>query len=408
MAKRENLSTNKTMRPQKKQLAILGSTGSIGTQTLSVVRSLGNAVEVVGLSAGTNVSLLAKQIREWKPRHVSVATEDAAEKLIITLQKARYTPLPNIKIGDAGHCHVASRPNVDLVIAGMVGAVGLTPTLAALKAGHDVATANKETLVVAGALIMKEARKAGAHVFPVDSEHNALFQALEGNNLDEVRMLHICATGGPFRKTPINKMLNASVEAALNHPIWSMGRKITIDSATMMNKGLEIIEARWLFDMPREKIKPVIHPQGIVHSMVEYHDGSIIAQMAVPDMKLPIAHAITYPRRMPGAVKSLGLTSIPPLTFEEVDTKRYPAVKLAQQALKEGGSMPAVLNAANEIAVAAFLDKKIRFGGITDLVAATMRAHEVNSARTLRQALNADAWARTKAAQLLGTKRFRH
>ena len=381
-----------------KRLAILGSTGSIGRSTLAVVAEHPEEFAVVGLAAGKNVELLAEQIRQFRPALVSVQDEAAAARL---RELAGPNPAPEILAGRAGALAVATAPGVELVVSAMVGAVGLEPTLAAIRAGLPVALANKETLVAAGPLVMALAKERGAPLIPVDSEHSAIFQALQGQRRADIRRLWLTASGGPFRAWEAERLEQVTAAQALKHPNWSMGPKITIDSATMMNKALEVIEASFLFGLPVDKIGVYIHPQSIVHSLVEFVDGSVIAQLGVPDMRLPIAYALTYPRRLPLNGPPLDLCAISRLTFESPDLARFPGLALGYAAARTGGTMPAVLNAANEVAVAAFLEGRVRFMDIPRTVEATMAAHEPCALKDLDQVLAVNNWAREFAADLI-------
>lgn len=381
-----------------KKLAILGSTGSIGVSTLEIAAAHRDRFEVVALTAGNNLELLKIQIELFSPSLVAVATEELGRTLGEMLPGRR----PEILYGVPGLIAAATAADVDMVVAAIVGAAGLVPTAAAIKAGKDVALANKETLVTAGRLIMEMVAEKGIRLYPVDSEHSAVFQSLQGHRSADVKRIILTASGGPFLNYPQDKLSRVSVSDALNHPNWSMGKKISIDSATMMNKGLEVIEARWLFDMPADRIDVNIHPQSIIHSMVEYVDGCVMAQLGVPDMKAPIAYALTYPERVPTGVKPLDLTTLSGLSFFNPDHDRFPALKLAYRALESGESMPAVLNAANEVAVEAFLAGKIRFTQIPELIERTMAAHEPRSFATIEDVLIVDLWGRDKARELLG------
>ncbi|HEY9073793.1 MAG TPA: 1-deoxy-D-xylulose-5-phosphate reductoisomerase [Desulfobaccales bacterium] len=382
-----------------KRLAILGSTGSIGRSTLAVAAEHPEEFAVVGLAAGKNVELLAEQIKQFRPTLVSVQDEAAAARL-----RAVVGPNPALEIlaGRAGALAVATAPGVELVVSAMVGAVGLEPTLAAIRAGLPVALANKETLVAAGPLVMALAKERGVPLIPVDSEHSAIFQALQGQRRADIRRLWLTASGGPFRSWEAERLEQVTAAQALKHPNWSMGPKITIDSATMMNKALEVIEASVLFGLPVDKIGVYIHPQSIVHSLVEFVDGSVIAQLGLPDMRLPIAYALTYPRRLPLNGPPLDLCAISRLTFESPDLVRFPGLALGYAAAKSGGTMPAVLNAANEVAVAAFLEGRVRFMDIPRTVQETMAAHEPSPLKDLDQVLAVNNWAREFAAGLIG------
>lgn len=381
-----------------KKIGILGSTGSIGVSTLEIAAAHRDRFEVVALTAGNNLELLKLQIEEFSPRLVSVASEKLARQLEQMLPARR----PEILCGVPGLIAAATVSDIDMVVAAIVGAAGLVPTAAAIKAGKDVALANKETLVTAGRLIMELVAEKGVRLYPVDSEHSAVFQSLQGHRKADVKRIILTASGGPFLDYPKERLAKVSVADALNHPNWSMGRKITIDSATMMNKGLEVIEARWLFDTPADRIDVNIHPQSIIHSMVEYLDGCVMAQLGVPDMKAPIAYALTYPERVTTGVRPLDLTALSGLTFFKPDHDRFPALKLAYCALESGESMAAVLNAANEVAVEAFLAGKIRFTEIPVLIERTMAAHDARSFATIEDVLIADRWGRDKAREILG------
>ncbi len=376
-----------------KQIAILGSTGSIGRNALRVVDSLKGGFSVAALGAGSNVELLARQVEQYRPRVASTSDEESAEKLLYEL-KLRGVKPPRIGAGVEGLCEVATCEGVEIVIGAVVGALGLLPTYRALEMGRRVALANKETLVVAGELMTRAAERSGAELLPVDSEHNALHQCLRGQNRREVKRLILTASGGPFRNSSIEEAENATPAQALRHPTWRMGAKITIDSATMMNKGLEVIEAHWLFDASADEIDILVHPQSVVHSMIELIDGSIIAQMGVTDMRHAIQYALTYPERRPAELPPLDLAALGKLEFFAPDAEKFPCVALAYDALRRGGTMPAVLNAANEVAVAAFLDEKIKFGDIPRLIRAACEAHTPQPISSLDAALAADRWAR--------------
>lgn len=381
-----------------KRLCILGSTGSIGVSTLEIVAAYPDRFQVVALTAGNNLDLLTQQIKTFSPRLVAVLTEELALQLKKTLTGPHQ---PEILYGVTGLIAAATHNDVDMVVAAIVGAAGLVPTVAAIKSGKNIALANKETLVTAGRLIMEMVREKGVKLFPVDSEHSAVFQSLEGQRHQDVQRIILTASGGPFLDYPLAKLPFVSIGDALNHPNWSMGRKISIDSATMMNKGLEVIEARWLFDIPVERIAVNIHPQSIIHSMVEYRDGSVLAQLGIPDMKAPIAYALTHPERVPTGVKALDLTQLSGLMFLAPDYERFPALRLAYQALEAGESMPAVMNAANEIAVEAFLAGKIRFIDIAATIARTMDSHQPHMLNSIEEVLCVDKWAREKTREAL-------
>ena len=379
-----------------KNIAILGSTGSIGRSALQVVEQFPDRLQVVALAAGKNIDLLAEQIHRFRPRLAAVLDLQLAKDLAIRLQ-------PGIKVevvaGSQGYQQVASCAEAEMILSAMVGAAGLIPTLSAIRAGKDVALANKETLVMAGALVMGEVRRSQVELLPVDSEHNAIFQAMEGHRRKDLKRILLTASGGPFLNMPKEQLESVTPTQALAHPNWAMGPKITIDSATLMNKGLEVIEAKWLFGVPVEKIDVHIHPQSIVHSMVEYVDGSVIAQMGIPDMRIPIAYALAYPERLELDLPRLDFFTVQTLTFQEPDLTRFPCLKLAFAACKAGGTMPAVLNAANEVAVQAFLDTRIPFSGIPRLVSQAMEEHALDPAAELEAILGADAWARRRTEE---------
>jgi 1-deoxy-D-xylulose-5-phosphate reductoisomerase len=380
-----------------KKLAILGSTGSIGQSTLDVVSQHPDRFEVVGLAEGHDVELLARQVAAFRPRVVSVRDEASAAALAKLLAGRR----PEILVGIEGASAVASMAEAQMVVSAIVGAAGLRPTLAAIGAGKDIALANKETMVAAGEIVSRLAAEKGVAILPVDSEHAAIHQSLVGHRREDVVALHLTASGGPFLRASMAEMEAATPEQAGKHPRWSMGAKITVDSATLMNKGLEVIEARWLFGVPAEQIQVVIHPQSIVHSLVEYRDGCVVAQLGVPDMRAPIAYAISWPTRVESGVARLDLAAVGTLTFEEPDRGRFPCLDLAYQALRAGGSMPVVLNAANEVAVGAFLQGHLSFTGIARVVERTMEAHSGRSIASVEEVLDADAWARDRARSIL-------
>ena len=389
-----------------KRLTVLGSTGSVGEQTLAVAEAFPDRYRVVALAAGRNVARLADQIECFRPEIASVADASGADELRSRLEAAGVEAASlAIEVGAAGLDAVAVH-DADRVVAGLVGAVGLRPTLAAIRAGRDIALANKEVLVMAGALVLREARAHDVALLPVDSEHSAIFQALAGEPPENVKRLILTASGGPFRSWSADRIAEATVEEALNHPNWDMGPKITIDSATLMNKGLEVIEARWLFDMPPERVDVVVHPQSIIHSLVEFVDSSVLAQLGLPDMRVPIAVALAWPERLPLDLPRLDLAAVGQLDFESPDRKRFPCLDLAYAALEADEAAPAVLNAANEVSVAAFLAGEIDFGRIAATNAATLDIHigRVRGAglRDLEDAMETDAWARAHARELLG------
>jgi 1-deoxy-D-xylulose-5-phosphate reductoisomerase len=382
-----------------KKLSILGSTGSIGVSTLEIVAAYPDRFRIIALSAGNNLELLRRQIEMFSPQLVAVISEELARKLRVMLPGKK----PEILYGVPGMIAVATAAEAEMVVAAIVGAAGLAPTIAAIQAGKDLALANKETLVTAGHLIMRMVKEKGVKLYPVDSEHSAIFQSLQGHRREDVRRIILTASGGPFINYPLEKLAQVSISDALNHPNWRMGRKITIDSATMVNKGLEVIEARWLFDMPVENISVNIHPQSIIHSMVEYLDGCVMAQLGVPDMKAPIAYALTYPERVATGVRPLDLTRLSALSFFNPDYARFPSLKLAYQAMESGESMPAVLNAANEVAVEAFLDGRIKFTDIPVIIEKTMLAHAPYALNSIEEVFSVDRWGREKGREILGT-----
>ncbi|PLX80306.1 MAG: 1-deoxy-D-xylulose-5-phosphate reductoisomerase [Desulfuromonas sp.] len=384
------------MSPRK--ISVLGSTGSIGVSTLDVVRSHSDRFQIVAMSGGSNLSLLEEQVRLFRPDRVAVISEELARELS---QRIGRDLDVTILHGVEGMIACATHPDVETVVSAIVGAAGLVPTMAAIEAGKSIALANKETLVVAGSLVMEAARRNDVSIYPVDSEHSAIEQSLCGHRKNDIRRLLLTASGGPFRTFDADRLKRVTPEQALAHPNWEMGAKITIDSATMMNKGLEVIEARWLFDLPQDQIEVVIHPESIVHSMVEYVDGSIIAQMGVPDMRTPIAYALSSPERLSLDLPPLDLCQLGKLTFEAPDPERFPCLGLAYRALQLGGTAPAVLNAANEIAVASFLEGGIPFVGIPQLVRAVLERHQVGRLEHVDDALKADLWARSAAREML-------
>ncbi|HEY8713133.1 MAG TPA: 1-deoxy-D-xylulose-5-phosphate reductoisomerase [Thermoanaerobaculia bacterium] len=377
-----------------RRISILGSTGSIGRSTLAVVDAFPDELSVTGLAAGGNIELLAQQIERYRPEVVSVRSEEDAVRLRTSLRTK-----VEILSGVEGASAIASLPSADAVIAAIVGAAGIPPVYAALRAGKRVGIANKEVLVAAGDVMTRAAREHGGEILPVDSEHNAVHQALRCGSHQEVQRIILTASGGPFLNRELDTFGDITIDAALAHPTWRMGNKISIDSATMMNKGLEVIEAHHLFAMPGDRIDILIHPQSIVHSMVEYVDGSIMAQLSTTDMKFPIQYALLYPERVVAPFARLDLAKIRNLEFLPVDTRRFPAVGLAYEALRAGGSMPAVLNAANEIAVERFLAGELPFVSIVDIVSRVLERHAGNVApiRSVDDALHWDGWARNEA-----------
>ncbi|TAH63259.1 MAG: 1-deoxy-D-xylulose-5-phosphate reductoisomerase [Gottschalkiaceae bacterium] len=375
-----------------KEISILGSTGSIGTQALDVIRKT-KEYKVIALTTNINIDLLEKQALEFKPKLVAVM--DQKKSIILRDRLKGY----NIKVasGAEGLIEAATLEDTKVVINSVVGMIGLIPTLEAIKAGKKIALANKETLVTAGEIVMREALKHKTEILPVDSEHSAIFQCLKSGNQNEISRLILTASGGPFRGKKTNDLLNIKVEDALKHPNWEMGRKITIDSATLMNKGLEIIEAKWLFDVEIDKIDAVVHPQSIIHSMVEFVDGSIIAHMGVPDMRIPIQYALSHPIRTKNEINKLDFNTLKELTFERADIETFPCLDLAYKAINAGGSMPAVLNASNEVAVELFLNNKISFLKIPEIISNVMDLHRNILNPTLDDILESDNWARETA-----------
>lgn len=380
-------------------LAILGSTGSIGCNTLRVVEALGATFHVRALAAGRNMERLAEQVARHRPALVSVESEECAAQLDRLLHERGINAAarPRVLTGEAGLVAVAIDDAVGCVVSATVGAIGLVPTLRALEAGKRVALANKEPLVMAGELMMRAAKNSGAELLPVDSEHNALHQCLRGERREEVRRLVLTASGGPFREATLEDMQRATISDAMRHPTWTMGTKITVDSATLMNKGLEVIEAHWLFGFSADEIAVVVHPESVVHSFVELVDGSVIAQMGVTDMRHAIQYALTFPERRASSLPSLDLTRTGNLSFHEPDLARFPALALAYRALRAGGTLPACLNAANEIAVNSFLDGRIRLTDIATVVERVMDAHDAQPVATLERVLAADCLARAQA-----------
>ena len=376
-----------------KRLAIIGSTGSIGQNTLHVVQQLPDRFEVFALAANRSVKLLAEQVKIFHPRFVALTDGTRVDDFVQSCRELQ-TPIPEIVTGDEGLRAAASASEVDIVVSGAVGAAGLLPTWVAVQSGKTVALANKESMVLAGELLSKTAAKTGARILPVDSEHCAIDQCLRAGKREEVRRLILTASGGPFRNMPVDEFEQITPQAALNHPTWRMGQRITIDSATLMNKGLEVIEARWLFDIPETRIDILVHPQSIVHSMVEFADGSVIAQLGTTDMRHPIQYALTYPERCASSVPGLDWAAAAKLEFSPPDTSKFPCIRLAYQAIQLGGTAPAVLNAADEVAVQAFLENRIAFTEIPRLIENTLNAHSVDSRVTFENVMSADAWAR--------------
>ncbi|MDQ6765870.1 MAG: 1-deoxy-D-xylulose-5-phosphate reductoisomerase [Verrucomicrobiota bacterium] len=380
---------------KRKRVVVLGATGSIGESALRVARDIPERMEIVGLAANTNAAKLAAQANEFRPAAVCIVDETKVAELRSNLNYA-----PTVLAGEAGLQEIATLDSARMVLVAVVGTGGLRPALAAIDAGKDLAVASKEILVMAGAIVMDAARRKNVRVLPVDSEHNAIFQCLSGQE-SEVRRLILTASGGPFRETPADRFAEITVEEALKHPTWNMGPKITIDSATLFNKGLEMIEARWLFDVEMERVKVVIHPQSIVHSMVEFTDGSVLAQMSHSDMCFPIQYAVTWPERVPNSLAPLDFGKLRQLDFAAPRYDDFPALNLARRAGETGGTLPAVLNAANEVAVSAFLHKRLSFPGIWQLVAAVMERHSSVADASLDAILAADQWAREAAAAVI-------
>jgi len=378
---------NNIMEKIMKNISILGSTGSIGTQTLDIVRA-NNDLNVVAIAAGSNVKMLEEQIREFHPKLVCVYNEEAAGRLKTAVADTDV----KVVAGMDGLIEAATYNSAQIVVTAFVGMIGIRPTLEAIKAGKDIALANKETLVTAGHLVMEAAKEYGVKILPVDSEHSAIFQSLNGENKKEIDKILLTASGGPFRGWTREQMKNVQVEDALKHPNWAMGQKITIDSATMVNKGLEVIEAKWLFDVDIDHVQAVVQPQSIIHSMVQYKDGAVIAQLGTPDMKLPIQYALYYPERRYLAGDRLDFAKIGQITFEEPDLNNFAGLKMAYEAGRMGGSMPTVFNAANEKAVAKFLNRKIGFLDITDMIQYCMEQHENIDNPTVEQILEIEQW----------------
>ncbi len=378
-----------------KIISIIGSTGSIGRQTLEAAKNLG--IRVAALSANSNIDLLEKQVHEFKPDIVSVGNSELAKEMSNRLQGTGV----EVQWGQDGMKRVVEHSEADTVVTSVVGTAGLIPTMHAIRHKKNIALANKETLVTAGQLVMEEAKRNNVNIFPVDSEHSAIYQCLLGNKDKQVEKIIITASGGPFRGKKIEELKNITPVQALKHPNWSMGNKITIDSATLMNKGLEVIEAKWLFERELDSIQVLVHPQSIIHSMVQYVDGSVMAQLGSPDMRIPIQLALTYPDRCQNDFNKLDFLKCPPLTFEEPDVDTFKCLSLAYKSLEIGGTMPATMNAANEIAVAAFLDNRIGFTEIADTIERVIQKHNVNICPCLDDIIEVDRWARATAKQLI-------
>ena len=379
-----------------KKISLLGSTGSIGTNVLDVIERNPEKFQILGMSAGNNVDLFAKQIRKFKPRVVALFDT----KKIPTL-KERIADLDiEILSGEEGSITIATLPEADVVVSGVMGSAGLLPAIHALKSGKNLALANKETLVIAGELVLREAQKTNSQIIPIDSEHSAIFQVLNGEKKERIKKIILTASGGPFRTFSLEQMETVTVKDALKHPNWDMGAKITIDSSTMMNKGLEYIEAKWLFGL-NTPVEIIVHAQSIIHSMIEFVDTSIMAQLGIPDMRVPIAYALTYPDRFECDLPSLDLTTMGNLTFEAPDFERFPCLRLAIDAMEIGKTMPAVLNAANEIAVQAFLEELISYKDIAELIHMVMQNHNPSPLKELQDVLIADRWAREETTKLV-------
>jgi 1-deoxy-D-xylulose-5-phosphate reductoisomerase len=379
-----------------KQIAILGSTGSVGKNALEVIDALGPGYQVVALSAHTSVRLLADQARRYQPRFIAVTDADYAQQLAELVVGLDV----EILVGPQGLVHIAELEQVDVVLAAVVGAAGLPALLAAGRRGKRLAIANKEPLVIAGELLREETQKHGGVILPVDSEHSAVFQAMQSGTREEVKRIILTASGGPFWQATVEELQDVTAEQALSHPVWNMGPKITVDSATMMNKAFEIIEARWLFDMPVDKVEVLIHPESIIHSLVEFVDGSTMAQLGEPDMCLPIQYALTYPARVAGIAKELRLEEIGTLTFAKPDFRTFRALSLAYEVAQTGGTAPVVFNAANEAAVEEFLAGRIKFVSIVEFIEHCLDKHNIKTKVSLEELLEADAWARREVTEL--------
>jgi 1-deoxy-D-xylulose-5-phosphate reductoisomerase len=379
-----------------KRLTILGSTGSIGRNVLRIVEQFPDRFSVAALAGGRNVDLLAEQVRRFSPEVAVVLDEVLARKL---KERIRDTGAVEILSGVDAYERAATLDSGDLVVSAIVGSAGLIPTFRAIERGKPVALANKESLVMAGELLTKTAREKDVSIIPIDSEHSAIFQSLAGNRKEDATTIFLTASGGPFLEKPRETLAHMSAETALRHPTWDMGPKITIDSATLMNKGLEVIEARWLFDVPLENIRVIIHPESVIHSMVAYKDGSVLAQLGVPDMRVPIAYALSYPERLSTGIDTPDFVGLGSLTFQDPDLRKFPCLALAIEACRAGGTFPVVLNAANEVAVHAFLEDQIQFGRIEKIVKSTMDEHEPVSHADLEDILWADKWARQRAGE---------
>lgn len=383
---------------EKKKIVVLGSTGSIGVNTLDVIGRNREFYEVVGLAAGSNISLLARQIEQFQPKIVSIRTNEGHPEVFQELKNLHC----QVVVGSEGLRQVASYPEADLIVSALAGSQGLLPTYEAVLAGKTIALANKETLVMAGELVLPKAQETGSRILPVDSEHSAIFQCLLGHNLQEVKRVLLTASGGPFFFTPKEEFSKITYHRALEHPTWRMGEKVSLDSATLMNKALEVIEAKWLFNLPVEKINIIVHPESIIHSMVEFCDGNILALLSKPDMRLPILYALSYPKRLPLDLHPLDLPSLKSLSFYHPDRQKFPCLQLGYRALEEGGTMPAVLNAANEVSLEAFKQGKIQFIDIPRLIEKTMDRHHPKPLKEVSDALWADQWAREQTWEIIG------
>jgi 1-deoxy-D-xylulose-5-phosphate reductoisomerase len=381
-----------------KNICLLGSTGYIGTNALKIIRNNPDRYRIIALGGGRNIGLLLNQIKEFEPLFAVVINSHLANELKSKLNNSTNT---EILYGTKGYSEIASLSDINIAISAMSGSAGLLPTFSAITAGKDVALANKETLVIAGSLLIEEAKKLGVNIFPIDSEHSAIQQSIQGHSREDLKKIILTGSGGPFKDSPIEKLSTATPKEALKHPTWKMGRKISIDSATMMNKGMEAIEAKWLFNVEMEQIEILLHPQSIIHSMVEYMDGSIMAQLAPTDMRIPISYALSYPRHLKVDLPPLDLLAIKTLSFEKPDKKRFRCLYLALAAGKTGESMPAVLNGANEIGVNAFLEGKIGFLEIPQLIERTMEKHKTFPLNSIEQATKADQWAKSRATEIL-------
>lgn len=382
-----------------KYISLLGSTGSIGTQTLEVVRNNSEDYKVCGITGCSNIDLLEKQVLEFRPKIVAISNTKYYKEL-----KSRVGDIVEVVTGVEGLIQVATMEESDIVMSSIVGIAGLVPTFKAVEKGKTIGLANKETLVTAGKLVMDAAKRNNSSILPVDSEHSAIFQCIAGNNIKSLSKIILTASGGPFRNRKYEELKNVSIEETLNHPNWSMGRKISVDSATLMNKGLEVIEAKWLFDVDSDRIEVCVHPQSVIHSMVEFEDGTVIAQLGIADMKIPIQYSLTYPERRPSFTPKLNLFEIGTLTFEKPNTGLFRCLSLAFNVLKEENSHPVVLNASNEIAVDLFLQKKISFTAISELIEDTLQSHISQKVNTIEDIIEIDAWARRKSMQLFAER----